>query len=71
MDREQHKQMRFKITPKLFRYITIKKQKPSCDMRRWDSMVAGVAKCYVRSGRINLCLFGNASVHVWYAAVSV
>ena len=24
----------------------------------------------VRSGQINLCSFGNASLHVWYAAVS-
>ena len=28
--------------------------------------------CYnIRSGRINLCLFGNALLHVWYAAVFV
>ena len=27
--------------------------------------------CYVCLGRINLCSFGNASLHVWYAAVSV
>ena len=28
-------------------------------------------QCYVCSGRIHLCSFGNASLHVWYAAVSV
>ena len=28
-------------------------------------------QCYVWSGRIHLCLFGNDSRHVWYAAVSV
>ena len=28
-------------------------------------------QCYVCSGQINLFLFGNASLHVWYAADSV
>ena len=27
--------------------------------------------CYLRSGGIKLCSFGNASLHVWYAAVFV
>ena len=29
------------------------------------------SQCYVCSGQLNLCLFGNASLHVRYAAVSV
>ena len=42
---------------------------PSCVLR-CDSVVAGAA-CSVCSGQINLCSFGNTSLHVWYAAVSV